>query len=64
MEERLCPCGQIQTESHIIEQCHMSLHIRQVHGFSSVDELMVNRSDYGNVCNIVHKLLDLYYVFS
>ena len=60
IEERLCPCGQVQTESHIIEVCIMSTHIRQTHNFVTVDDLMNNRSDYKSMCSIVHALLSLY----
>ena len=60
IEERLCPCGQVQTESHIIEECIMSTHIRQTHNFATVNDLMNNRSDYKSMCSIVHALLSLY----
>ena len=60
VEERLCPCGQIQTEAHIIKDCLISLHIRQLYNITSVDELMLTRTDYSTVCTIIHKLLSLY----
>ena len=59
VEERLCPCGQIQTEAHIIKDCLISLHIRQLYNITSVDELMLTRTDYNTVCTIIHKLLSL-----
>ena len=60
MEERLCPCGQIQTKAHIIESCPMSLQIRQIYNISTVNDLMLVREDYDKVCMIIHKMLSLY----
>lgn len=60
MEERLCTCGQVQTERHIIEQCHRSALLRQQYGISTMENLLIERNDHGAVCNIVHKFLALY----
>ena len=60
IEERLCPCGHVQTEAHIIETCVISSHIRQEYNITTVDELMIDRVDYSTVCTIIHKLLSLY----
>ena len=60
IEERLCPCGQVQTECHVIESCVMSSQIRQTYNFVTVNDLMVIRTDYVNVCTIIHKLLSMY----
>ena len=59
-EERLCSCGQVQTEKHIIENCPVSLAVRRAYAITSVNDLMVNRDDYASVCSIVHELLSLY----
>ena len=60
MEERLCVCGQVQTESHIIESCPISLNVRQKFNVTSVNDLMLQRADFDVVCAIVHEFLDLY----
>ena len=60
VEERLCSCGQVQTESHIIENCPMSLQLRQANNISTVNDLMLVRTDYNKVCAIIHNLLALY----
>ena len=60
VEERLCPCGQIQTEGHIIENCLISLQIRQFFNITTVNELLLTRTDYQTVCTAIHKLLSLY----
>ena len=39
-EERVCPCGDVvQTEQHVIEQCLLTQHIRELYQFSSMTEL-------------------------
>ena len=60
IEKRVCLCGQIQTESHVIENCVMSEQIRQTYSFESVNDLMVTKTDFDIVCTIVHKLLAIY----
>ena len=60
IEERLCPCGQVQTESHVIESCVMSSQLRHTYNFATVNDLMVIRTDYISVCSIIHKLLSIY----
>ena len=59
-EDRLCSCGQVQTETHVIENCPVSLDLRITYSITTVDDLMVHRTDYASVCGIVHRLLSLY----
>ena len=59
-EERLCTCGQVQTESHVIVNCPISQDLRASNAITTVNDLMVERTDYASVCRIVHKLLSLY----
>ena len=58
LEERLCGCGAIQTELHVLQSCPMSQHIRVSFGFDSLDQLMTKPSDV--VCECIHKLLCIY----
>ena len=60
VEERLCQCGYVQTEDHVIEVCPLSLHIRQRFNITTVNEFMVVRTDHDVVCSAAHKLLALY----
>ena len=60
MDERLCSCGEIQTETHVIENCPVSLQIRQTYNVTTALDLLLTRTDYDVVCKIVHKLLSLY----
>ena len=60
VEERLCPCGQVQTEAHVIENCILSLQLRQTYDVTTAKDLMLDRTDYAMTCSIIHKLLSLY----
>ena len=60
MEERLCPCGLVQTETHVIETCPLSSTLRLAYNVTTVHQLLVDRTDYDKVCFIVHKLLALF----
>lgn len=60
LEERVCVCGQIQTEAHVIEDCPVTRLVRQRYNLSTVHELMVTRTDYKTVCTVVHELLSLF----
>ena len=40
VEERLCVCGAVQDEKHIIEHCPRTQHLREQFNFSTVNELM------------------------
>ena len=61
VEERLCGCGEIQTEAHVFQQCpSRSLLLRQHYNITSFVSFMVDRSDYGTMCRCVHRTLKLY----
>ena len=62
-KERLCSCGQIQTETHVIENCPISLQIRQSYNVTTAIDLLLTRTDHEVVCQIVHKLLSLYWMW-
>ena len=59
-EQRLCQCGLIQTEQHVIEECVLSQHVRQMYNMTTILDLMSERHDYREVCHIVHTILDIY----
>ena len=42
LEERLCLCGEVQTEAHVITSCLLSQHLRDLHSFSNIKELFEN----------------------
>ena len=60
IEERLCTCGEVQTEEHVISDCPISQHIRDLYGFSSINDLMSDNLPNETVCKIIHQILNLY----
>lgn len=60
MEERLCTCGQIQTEQHVVEVCPRTVNIRTQWNISSLHNLLTERTDYSNVCQIVRLILETF----
>ena len=57
LEERLCSCGNIQTEQHVVADCQRTLHIRQQFNLMSFKNLMLERQDFISVCSIAHRIL-------
>ena len=60
LEERLCVCGEIQSERHVIEQCPQSAELRQQYRITTMENLLVERDDYEVVCGVIHSVLSLY----
>ena len=59
-EERLCQCGDIQDEHHVLLACPCSQHVRDEMdiSYNKLSELMCE--DTYTLCNFVYKTLDLY----
>ena len=60
VEQRLCQCGQVQTEHHMMEDCPRSQYIRDLYGFNSMEYLMLESNDFSNIFQVVHRILNLY----
>ena len=60
LEERVCPCGNVQTEQHVIEQCPLTQHIRELYQFSTMKELFSERLLPEIVCKITHEILNVF----
>ena len=60
IEERLCICGQVQTEEHVINDCPISQHIRDMYRFSSISDLMSDNFPNETLCKIIYQILNLY----
>ena len=58
LEERLCVCGNIQTEEHVVSQCPHTQHLRNVHNFTTIRELFSMSSERS--CKILHEILRMY----
>ena len=60
MEERLCSCGEIQTEIHVINNCPLSQHFRDEYEFTDISDLMCEKFSNEIVCKIIYNILNLY----
>ena len=59
LEERLCSCGQVQTETHVITSCPLSQHLRDLYSFSNFKDLFENLP-LNVSCEAVFDVLSLY----
>ena len=60
LEERLCRCGQIQTERHVIHECPLSQHIRQNYQFQTMETVFSDQFRPDVTCNVIHDILSIY----
>ena len=60
LEERLCECGYIQTEVHVVEHCTLTEHLRNIHNFSRIHELFSDKFSHASTCKIIKQILDIY----
>ena len=59
LEERLCVCGSVQTEKHVVEDCPNTQHFRDFYGIHTLNDLFSSFTD-DVVCKIIHDILRLY----
>ena len=59
-EERLCGCGQVQTERHVAQHCPLSQTIRDAYHFSTLDEVFSERFDSKTQCKLIYEILEIY----
>ena len=60
MEERLCSCGQIQSEEHVISSCPLSQSLRDNYNFSNINDLFTGNFPNETLCKIIFEVLELY----
>ncbi|CAL4198760.1 unnamed protein product, partial [Meganyctiphanes norvegica] len=60
MEERLCSCGEVQSEDHVISRCSHSQNIRDSYGFTCINDLMSGNFSNESLCKIIYEVLNLY----
>ena len=60
MQERVCPCGQVQTEIHVVQHCPNTHHIRQMYGFSTIKDIFSEQFGPEIVCKIIYEILEIY----
>ena len=56
---RVCPCGDVQTEQHFIEQCSLTQRIRELYQFPTITKLFSERLLPEIVCKITHEILNI-----
>ena len=60
-EERLCVCGEVQDEWHVVQTCPVTNHLRQAYNFVTLDQLMnSDQFAFDTVCKIIHEILGSY----
>ena len=59
LEERLCSCGAVQSELHVLEDCPLTQHIRDMYSFNNLQQVMNYNTE--KCCEILYKVLSLYY---
>ena len=60
LEERLCPCGEIQTERHVTQHCILTEHLREMYNFAHIQDLFSDKFDNNERCCIIYKILDVF----
>ena len=60
LEERLCSCGNIQTERHTVEDCPLTHRLRSQYQFSSMEQLFSDQFNPEVTCRIIYELLNTY----
>ena len=59
VEERLCTCGGVQDELHVVEACPRTEHIRQEYRFLSYRQL-IEETRENTLMEIIFKILQVY----
>lgn len=60
LEERLCECGSVQTERHVVQECPQTQHIRDSHQFVTLEHLFSDRFSSAMTCKIIYDMLSVY----
>lgn len=60
IEERLCRCGLIQTERHVVEVCPVTEPFRTHNNINRMEELFDKTLTFDKTCKIIHEILNLY----
>ena len=60
MEERLCSCGYIQSEEHVISSCPLSQSLRDNYNFANINDLFTRNFAKETLCKFIFEALELY----
>ena len=61
LDERVCLCGDVQTERHVVENCVWTHHITDTYNFTTMEHLFNDNFAPDVNCKIVHLILSTYY---
>ena len=61
LDERVCVCGAVQTERHVVEECPLTQTIRDRNRFSEIGQLFSDNFEPQLTCKIIHNILSVYY---
>ena len=60
LEERLCQCGEVQTELHVAHHCILTQHIRDMYNFALLSELFSGRFSDAETSHIINMILSVF----
>ncbi len=60
VEERLCECGLIQTERHVIEVCPLTAHLRNCYNVNVLEDLFADVFPKERVCKMLNEVLSIF----
>ena len=60
VDERICQCGAVQTEEHVVMHCPLSEHVRSLYNITSVHDIFSGRFPSEVLCKIIFDILNLY----
>lgn len=58
--ERLCQCGLVQTERHVVEVCPLTAHLRTTYNVSVLEDLFTDGFPHERVCKMLHEVLKIF----
>lgn len=59
LEERLCSCGEIQTERHVLENCTLTQHLRNNYRYETMEDVFT-KCTTSEMCNVIFDVLKVY----
>ena len=59
-DNRLCGCGEIQTERHVVEACCLTTHIRHKYGYTNVDAFSAIKCSNSSQVNFLVDIIDFF----
>lgn len=60
LHERVCECGLVQMEAHVVEHWPNTQHLRQHYQFTTVHELLYGNLAPDVMCKVIHEILTIY----